>query len=71
MRVKLDENLPIQLKRLFTESGHDAATVVDEGLGRAAPSTVPICFCKMVARRRGVRDEPRRRSATEDPQWAI
>ena len=35
MRVKLDENLPIQLKRLFTESGHDAATVVDEGLGGA------------------------------------
>ena len=32
MRVKLGENLPIQLKRLFTESGHDAATVVDEGL---------------------------------------
>ena len=26
MRVKVDENLPIQLKRLFTESGHNAAT---------------------------------------------
>ncbi len=29
MRVKLDENLPVQLKDLFTEAGHDAATVVD------------------------------------------
>ena len=36
MRVKLDENPPIQLKRLFTESGHDVATVVDEGLGGAS-----------------------------------
>ena len=71
MQVKLDENLPIQLKRLFTESGHDAATVVDEGLGRAASSPGTIPSGKMVARRRGVRDEPRRRSATEDPQWAI
>ena len=33
MRFKLDENLPIQFKRLFTESGHDAATVIDEGIG--------------------------------------
>ena len=36
MRVKLDENLPIQFKCLFTESGHDAATVADEGLGGAS-----------------------------------
>ena len=35
MRVKLDENLPIQLKRLFTDSGHDAVTVLDEGMGGA------------------------------------
>ena len=35
MRVKLDENLPVQLKALFTESGHDAATVVDEDMGGA------------------------------------
>ena len=35
MRVKLDENLPAQLKSLFTESGHDADTVIDEGLGGA------------------------------------
>ena len=35
MRVKLDENLPLQLRRLFTESGHDAATVLDQGIGGA------------------------------------
>lgn len=35
MRFKLDENMPDQLKGLFTESGHDAETVRDEGLGGA------------------------------------
>ena len=45
MRVKLDENLPVQLKRLFTESGHDAATVVDEGLGGASDEEVAsVCI---------------------------
>ena len=33
MRVKLDENLPLQLSRLSTESGHDAVTVLDEEIG--------------------------------------
>lgn len=40
MRVKLDENLPVQLKHLFTESGHDAATVLDEGIGGATDTAV-------------------------------
>ena len=40
MRVKIDENLPVQLKRLFTESGHDAATVLDEGMGGATDAEV-------------------------------
>ena len=44
MRFKLDENLPIQLKRLFTESGHDAATAIDEGLG-GAPDTELAAVC--------------------------
>ena len=45
MRVKLDENLPVQLKRLFAESGHDAATVVDEGLGGASDTEVAaVCI---------------------------
>ena len=47
MRVKLDENLPIQLKRLFTESGHDAATVVDEGLGGSSDTEIAaICIAE-------------------------
>ena len=41
MRVKLDENLPLQLKGLFAESGHDAATVLDEGLGGATDCSGP------------------------------
>ncbi len=44
MRVKLDENLPVQFRSLFTESGHDAATVVDEGLG-GAPDTDVAAAC--------------------------
>ena len=45
MRVKLDENLPVQLKGLFTESGHEAATVVDEGLGGASDTEVAaVCI---------------------------
>lgn len=40
MRVKLDENLPVQLKRLFSQFGHDAATVLDEGMGGATDAEV-------------------------------
>ena len=42
MRFKLDENLPLQLKRLFTESGHDAVTVLDQGIGGATDSEVAL-----------------------------
>ena len=35
MRVKLDENLPLELKNLFADSGHDAVTVLDQGIGGA------------------------------------
>ena len=45
MRFKLDENLPLQLKRLFTEAGHDVATVLDEGLGGAADAELAsVCL---------------------------
>ena len=44
MRFKLDENVPVQLKRLFTESGHDAETVVDEGM-RGAPDREVAAAC--------------------------
>ena len=40
MRVKLDENLPVQFKRLFTESGHEADTVLDENLGGATDAEI-------------------------------
>ena len=40
MRVKLDENLPVQFKRLFEESGHHADTVIDEGMAGAADAEV-------------------------------
>ena len=42
MRLKLDENLPIQLKHLFQESGHDAVTILDEEMGGATDSEVAL-----------------------------
>ena len=32
-----------RLKRLFTESGHDAATVLDEGMGGATAEVTRVC----------------------------
>lgn len=47
MRVKLDENLPIQLKALFERSGHDSATVLDEGMGGASdPDVAAACLAE-------------------------
>ena len=47
MRVKLDENLPLQLSRLFTESGHDAVTVLDEGIGGATDAEIAsVCLAE-------------------------
>ena len=47
MRFKLDENLPVQLKRLFTESGHDAVTILDQGMGGATDSDVAsVCLAE-------------------------
>ncbi len=40
MRFKLDENLPRQLQRLLTESGHDAVTVLEQEMGGATDSEV-------------------------------
>lgn len=40
MRFKLDGNLPLQLKRLLTESGHDEVTVLDQEMGGATDSQV-------------------------------
>ncbi len=47
MRFKLDENLPLQLQRLFVESGHDAATVLNEGIGGATDTAVAsVCLAE-------------------------
>ena len=44
MRFKLDENLPAQVKDLFNEHGHDAVTVVDEGMGGATDADVTSIY---------------------------
>lgn len=47
MRFKLDENLPIELKRLFIDSGHDADTVLDEAMGGASdPEVLAACLAE-------------------------
>ena len=33
MRFRLDENIPLELGELLREAGHDAKTVLDQGLG--------------------------------------
>ena len=44
MRFKLDENLPGALAKIFVEAGHDASTVVDQGIGGAAdPDIASVC----------------------------
>lgn len=40
MRVKLDENLPKSLIEVLASAGHDAETVLDEGLGGAEDDLV-------------------------------
>lgn len=33
MEFKVDENLPVEVARLFEEAGHSGSTAIDEGLG--------------------------------------
>lgn len=45
MRFKFDENLPIEMALLFTETGHDAVTVYDQRMnGAADPDLAAACF---------------------------
>jgi len=45
MRFKLDENLPIELLWTFREFGHDAVSVLDQGLSGATDSRLAsICM---------------------------
>ena len=44
MKFKLDENLPSELALVFRDAGHDAVTVLDQGLGGAKdPDLVALC----------------------------
>lgn len=44
MRFKLDENLPIEFAHLLRMHGHDAVTVLDQGLGGAPdPDLAQVC----------------------------
>jgi predicted nuclease of predicted toxin-antitoxin system len=45
MDFKVDESLPIQVARQFSEAGHSALTVLDEGLG-GQPDQVIADECK-------------------------
>ncbi len=44
MRFKIDENLPVEVAELLREEGHEANTVLEQGLGgRADPDIASIC----------------------------
>jgi predicted nuclease of predicted toxin-antitoxin system len=44
MKFKVDENLPIEVAVALSEAGHDAMSVVDQGLGgRADASVAEVC----------------------------
>jgi predicted nuclease of predicted toxin-antitoxin system len=40
MKFKIDENLPIEVAELFSQAGHDAATVVNQSLGGCPDSDI-------------------------------
>ena len=45
MRFKLDENLPVEVADMFRGAGHDALTVLDQGLMGAQDSDIAaICM---------------------------
>ena len=44
MRVKLDENLPVEAAELLREAGHDAVTVLEQGMGgEPDPNVAAVC----------------------------
>ena len=44
MRFKTDENLPVEVARLFTSHGHDATTVEEQDLGGTTdPEVAAAC----------------------------
>lgn len=44
MKLKVDENLPVEVAEVLREAGHDAATVLEQGLGgHPDPDVSRIC----------------------------
>ena len=44
MRFKIDDNLPVEVAELLEQQGHDATTVMDEGLGGGKdPRLAVVC----------------------------
>ena len=44
MRFKVDENLPVEVAALLRAAGHDATTVLDQGLGGVSdPMIASLC----------------------------
>jgi predicted nuclease of predicted toxin-antitoxin system len=45
MRLKIDENLPIEIATLLRDAGHEADTVIDEAMGGAIDESL-IARCR-------------------------
>jgi predicted nuclease of predicted toxin-antitoxin system len=33
MKIRVDENLPVEVARIFIDKGHDVLTAIDQGMG--------------------------------------
>ncbi len=40
MEFKIDENLPVEVARLFEEAGHSGSTAIEEGLGGSSDQAI-------------------------------
>jgi len=40
MDFKIDENLPIEVARVFAEAGHSGSTAMEEGLGGSSDQAI-------------------------------
>lgn len=68
MKFKIDENLPVEIAVLLSAAGHDATTVIDQGMAGAVDShIINIClrekrvliFCQYVLRQKDIQIELR------------
>jgi predicted nuclease of predicted toxin-antitoxin system len=45
MKFKLDENIPVEVSMLLREAGHDALSVLDQGMGgKADEHIIQVCM---------------------------